>query len=268
MPEFVHLHNHSDYSLLDGAANINKLVAKAESFGMKHLALTDHGNMFGVLRFYKACKAKGINPIIGCEFYIAPKSRLLKSGSEHQNKYYHLILLAKNETGYKNLMVLVSQGYLDGFYYKPRIDNELLAQHAEGLICTSACLAGEIPSQLLNGQYEEAKKTAEYYRELFGEQGFYLELQDHGIEEQRRVNPELIRLSRDTGIPLVATNDIHYLEREHADAQDILICIGTGKKVSDEKRMRSTAASSTSKALTRWLRSLPKPPRLSPTPSG
>ena len=238
MPEFVHLHNHSDYSLLDGAANINKLVAKAESFGMKHLALTDHGNMFGVLRFYKACKAKGINPIIGCEFYIAPKSRLVKSGSEHQNKYYHLILLAKNETGYKNLMILVSQGYLDGFYYKPRVDNELLAQHAEGLICTSACLAGEIPSHLLNGQYEKAKKTAEYYRSLFGSEGFFLELQDHGIAEQKRVNPELVRLSGDTGIPLVATNDIHYLEREHAEAQDILICIGTGKKVSDEKRMR------------------------------
>jgi DNA polymerase III subunit alpha len=238
MPEFVHLHNHSDYSLLDGAASIDGLVSKAASLGMKHLALTDHGNMFGVLRFYKACRKKGINPVIGCEFYIAPRSRLVKSGSENQNKYYHLVLLAKNQTGYRNLLVLVSQGYLDGFYYKPRIDNELLEKHSEGLICTSACLAGEIPSHLLNGQHEEAKKVAEYYRGLFGEKGFYLELQDHGIPEQKRVNPELIRLSGETGIPLVATNDIHYLEREHAEAQDILICIGTGKKVSDEKRMR------------------------------
>ena len=238
MPEFVHLHNHSDYSLLDGAASIDGLVAKAASLGMKHLALTDHGNMFGVLRFYKACKKRGINPVVGCEFYIAPKSRLVKSGSENQNKYYHLVLLAKNTTGYQNLLVLVSQGYLDGFYYKPRIDNELLEKHSEGLICTSACLAGEIPSHLLNGQYDEARKVAEYYRDLFGEKGFYLELQDHGIPEQKRVNPELIRLSGETGIPLVATNDIHYLERDHADAQDVLICIGTGKKVSDEKRMR------------------------------
>ncbi len=238
MPEFVHLHNHSDYSLLDGAASIKSLVDKAESLGMKHLAITDHGNMFGVLRFYKACKAKGINPIIGCEFYVAPKSRLVKSGSEKQNKYYHLVLLAKNKIGYQNLMVLVSQGYLDGFYYKPRIDNELLEKHAEGLICTSACLAGEIPTHLLNGQHDEARKTAEYYRSLFGPDGYYLELQDHGIPEQKQVNPQIIQLSRETGIPLIATNDIHYLERSHAEAQDILICIGTGKKVNDEKRMR------------------------------
>ncbi|WP_319416764.1 DNA polymerase III subunit alpha [Marispirochaeta aestuarii] len=238
MPEFVHLHNHSDYSLLDGAASIDKLVDKAAGLGMKHLALTDHGNMFGVLRFYKACKNKGINPIIGCEFYVAPKSRLVKSGSENQNKYYHLVLLAKNRQGYQNLLVLVSRGYLDGFYYKPRIDNELLQEHAEGLICTSACLAGEIPTHLLNGQYEEARKTAEFYRELFGTEGFYLELQDHGIPEQKQVNPRIIELSRETGIPLIATNDIHYLEKDHAEAQDILICIGTGKKVSDEKRMR------------------------------
>ena len=238
MPEFVHLHNHSDYSLLDGAASIDRLVDKAAGLGMKHLALTDHGNMFGVLRFYKACKNRGINPIIGCEFYVAPKSRLVKSGSENQNKYYHLVLLAKNRQGYQNLLVLVSQGYLDGFYYKPRIDNELLKEHAEGLICTSACLAGEIPTQLLNGQYEEARRTAEFYRELFGPEGFYLELQDHGIPEQKQVNPRIIELSRETGIPLIATNNIHYLEKDHSEAQDILICIGTGKKVSDEKRMR------------------------------
>ena len=238
MPEFVHLHNHSDYSLLDGAASIDKLVDKAVGLGMKHLALTDHGNMFGVLRFYKACKNKGINPIIGCEFYVAPKSRLVKSGSENQNKYYHLVLLAKNRQGYQNLLVLVSRGYLDGFYYKPRIDNDLLKEHAEGLICTSACLAGEIPTHLLNGQYEEARKAAEFYRDLFGPEGFYLELQDHGIPEQKQVNPRIIELSRETGIPLIATNDIHYLEKDHAEAQDILICIGTGKKVSDEKRMR------------------------------
>ena len=238
MPDFVHLHNHSDYSLLDGAASINKLVEKAESFGMKHLALTDHGNMFGVLRFYKACKAKGINPIIGCEFYIAPKSRLVKSGAENQNKYHHLVLLAKNKTGYQNLLVLVSQGYLDGFYYKPRIDNELLEKHSEGLICSSACLAGEVPNLLLNGQFDEARRAAEYYRDLFGPDHYYLELQDHGIVEQKKVNPLLIQLSKETGIPLIATNDIHYLERNHAEAQDILICIGTGKKAADEKRMR------------------------------
>ncbi|MBN2509536.1 MAG: DNA polymerase III subunit alpha [Spirochaetales bacterium] len=238
MPDFVHLHNHSDFSLLDGAVSIDRLVQKAKDLGMKHLALTDHGNMFGALRFYKACKAAGINPIIGCEFYLAPKSRHIKSGSESSEKYHHLVLLAKSERGYRNLMALASIGYTEGFYYKPRIDDEVLAVYKDDLVCSSACLAGEIPSLILAGKFEAAKTRALYYNGLFGQDNYYLELQDHGIEDQRTANEGLIRLSRETGIPLIATNDIHYLERDHANAQDILICIGTGKKKADPKRLK------------------------------
>ena len=237
MPKFVHLHNHSDYSLLDGAASIDGLINKAKEFGMKHLAITDHGNMFGVLRFYKACKANDINPIIGCEFYISPESRYIKGSIDNNIKYYHLILLAKNETGYKNLMTLTSLGYLEGFYYKPRIDEELLEKYSEGLICLSACLAGTIPRAIMNGNMNEAERQAKRYMEIFGEGNFYLEMQDHGIAEQKTVNEGIIKLSKKTGIPLVATNDIHYLEKNHAEAQEILICIGTNKKLSDTNRM-------------------------------
>ncbi|MBN1646386.1 MAG: DNA polymerase III subunit alpha [Spirochaetales bacterium] len=237
MPEFVHLHNHSDYSLLDGAASISGLVNKARKLGMKHLALTDHGNMFGVLRFYKACRAAEINPIIGCEFYVSPESRHTKSPNDSGEKYNHLILLAKNEQGYRNLMELTSLAYLEGFYYKPRIDRELLEQYSDNLICLSACLAGAIPRALLAGNMNAAREKALYYERVFGKGNFYLELQDHGIAEQKIVNKGLRELSARTGIPLVATNDIHYLEKDHAEAQDILICIGTNRKLSDTNRM-------------------------------
>ncbi|HVO39842.1 MAG TPA: DNA polymerase III subunit alpha [Spirochaetia bacterium] len=238
MTPFVHLHCHSDYSLLDGASSIEALVARAKELGMSHLALTDHGNMFGALAFHKECRRQGIQPIIGSEFYKAPGSRQEKSGSEKGTRHHHLVLLARNATGYANLLTLSSLGYLEGFYYKPRIDDELLEKHHEGLIALSACLAGDIPASIIEGRHGEARKRAAYYRELFGSDGFYLELQDHGIPEQKTVNRELLRIARETGIPLVTTNDIHYTQREDARAQDVLICIGTGKKVSEGKRMK------------------------------
>ncbi|HAK46116.1 MAG TPA: DNA polymerase III subunit alpha [Spirochaeta sp.] len=242
MPEFVHLHTHSDYSLLDGASSIKKMVAKASSLGMKHIGLTDHGNMFGALRFYEECRAKKINPVIGCEFYVAPGSRRVKSGSESGNKYYHLVLLAKSERGYKNLIELTSIGYTEGFYYKPRIDDEVLAQYSGDLIASSACIAGEIAQHILNGNIEEAEKRAVFYRDLFDEGDYYLELQDHGIEEQRRANKGLIEISRRTGIPLIATNDSHYIDREDANAQDIMLCIGTGRHKNETNRMSFTGS--------------------------
>ncbi len=237
-PDFIHLHNHTDYSLLDGAASIKKMIAKAKDSGMKHLAITDHGNMFGALHFYKECRANDINPIIGCEFYVAPGNRNIKSGNEKGSKANHLILLAKNYEGYKNLMILASRAYTEGFYYKPRIDDELLEKYGSDLICSSACLAGYIPRKLLDNQFEEAQKKAEYYQNIFGKGNFYLELQDHGIPEQKIVNERLIKLSKKTGIPLVATNDIHYLDKEDANAQDILICIGTNRKKHEINRMK------------------------------
>jgi len=205
---------------------------------MPKLALTDHGNMFGALAFFKECRAQGIAPILGSEFYKAPGSRHEKTGGERGTRHHHLVLLARNLTGYRNLLTLSSLGYTEGFYYKPRIDDELLERHCGGLIALSACLTGEIPSAILDGRSAEAKARALYYRELFGPDGFFLEVQDHGIAEQKTVNRELVRISRETGIPLVATNDIHYTERDDARAQDVLICIGTGKKVSEGKRMK------------------------------
>ena len=238
MTPFVHLHCHSDFSLLDGASSIDALVARARELGQTHLALTDHGNMFGALAFFKECRKQGITPIIGSEFYKAPGSRLEKSGSEKGTRHNHLVLLARNAAGYANLLRLSSQGYTEGFYYKPRIDDELLEQHHEGLIALSACLAGDIPAAIMDGRQAEARRRAGYYRELFGPDGFYLEVQDHGIPEQKTVNREIVRISHETGIPLVATNDIHYTSRGDARAHDVLICIGTGKKVSEGKRMK------------------------------
>jgi DNA polymerase III subunit alpha len=238
MSDFIHLHNHTDFSLLDGAAPIERMVKKASHLGMKHLAITDHGNMFGVLRFYKACRKEGVNPIIGCEVYVASGSRHIKNGSEKGNRYQHLVLLARNSQGYKNLIQLSSLGYTEGFYYKPRIDDELLEQFSEGLTATTACLAGAIPSFILEGRHDEAEKKALYYQELFGKEHFYLELQDHGIPEQKTANRGLVQLSRKLNIPLVATNDIHYLDREDAVAQDILLCIGTNRKLQDQNRMK------------------------------
>ena len=236
MASFVHLHVHSEFSLLDGAARITDLVQQASDLGMNSLALTDHGVMYGAVPFYKACKSKGIKPIIGCEAYFTSGSRK-ERGSRKDQPIYHLILLAKNEVGYRNLMKLCSIGHLEGFHYKPRIDLESLRTHHEGIICLSACLGGEVPQHLLHGRYEEARKAALRFQDIFGED-FYLELQDHGISEQKRVNPQLIQLSEETGIPLVATNDVHYLQQEDAEVQDVLICIGTGKTVDDEQRLR------------------------------
>ncbi|GIP56983.1 DNA polymerase III subunit alpha [Paenibacillus sp. FSL W8-0186] len=236
MNEFVHLHVHSEYSLLDGAARLQDLVAKAASFGMKALALTDHGVMYGAVPFYKYCKANGIKPIIGCEVYFTAGSRK-ERGTRKEQPIHHLILLAKNETGYRNLMKLSSIGHLEGFHYKPRIDWEALERHSEGLVCLSACLGGEVPHHLLHGRYNEARKAAQRYQAVFGED-FYIELQDHGIPEQKKVLPELIKLAEELNVQLVATNDVHYLNQEDAEVQDVLICIGTGKTIQDEERLQ------------------------------
>lgn len=236
MSSFVHLHVHSEYSLLDGAARISDLVLEAAEYGMKALALTDHGVMYGAVPFYKACLAAGIKPIIGCEAYLTAGSRK-ERGSRKDQPIYHLILLAKNETGYRNLMKLCSIGHLEGYHYKPRIDMEALRAYHEGIICLSACLGGEVPQHLLHGRTEEARKAAIRYRDIFGED-FYLELQDHGLPEQKRVNPQLIQLAEELDIQLTVTNDVHYLKREDAAMQDVLICIGTGKTVEDEGRLQ------------------------------
>ena len=233
---FVHLHVHSEYSLLDGACRIRGLVSRAKELGQNAVAITDHGVMYGVINFYKEAKANGIKPIIGCEVYVAPNSRFDKNGRDDRGN--HLILLCKNETGYKNLCMLVSLANTEGFYIKPRIDMELLERYSEGLICLSACLAGIIPQKILEDDYSGAKNEALRFRDIFGEESFFLELQDHGMDEQIRVNSGLVKLSKDTGIPLVATNDAHYLKREDAETHDILLCIQTGKTVNDEDRMR------------------------------
>ncbi len=239
---FVHLHNHSDFSLLDGAAGVKSMVAKAKALGMPGLALTDHGNLFGALEFYKECRAQGVNPIVGSEFYVAGASRFEKTGTESGNKYYHLVLLAKDAEGWSNLVKLSSASYVEGFYYKPRIDDEILVRHARGLVCSTACIAGEIPQLILMGRAEAAEAKVLRYRELFGADSFYLELQDHGIPEERTVNAALVALGRKHGIPLLATNDMHYLDRPDASAHDILLCVGTNRKVSDRDRMRFPGA--------------------------
>ena len=234
---FVHLHMHSEYSLLDGACRIDKVAQKAASMGQKALAITDHGVMYGAVAFYKACKAAGIKPIIGCEVYIAPRTRFDKE-TGIDNRYSHLILLCKNETGYRNLCYLDSVAFTEGFYIKPRIDWEVLKQHSEGLVCLSGCLAGAIPRMILDGNYEGAKKKALELNEVFGQGNFYLEIQNHGIEEETRAFEGVIKLSRETGIPLAATNDAHYVEKDDAYYQDVLMCIQTGKTIDEPNRMR------------------------------
>lgn len=237
MSDFVHLHTHTEYSLLDGAASIPKLIARTKELGMDAIAITDHGNMFGVVDFYREAVNNGIKPIIGCEVYVAPRTRFDKQ-HEYDSKLSHLVLLAENATGYKNLIKIVSSAYIDGYYYKPRIDFELLSEHKDGLIALSACLAGEIPKALVGGDYDEAKKIAEKYKSLLGADNFFLEIQDHGIEEQKRIIPQLARLAEELGLGLVATNDVHYILREDAEYQDVLMCIQMEKKVNDPDRMK------------------------------
>ncbi|MDL2324768.1 DNA polymerase III subunit alpha [Ruminococcaceae bacterium OttesenSCG-928-A16] len=232
---FVHLHLHTEYSLLDGACRIDRLMERVKELGQTAVAITDHGVMYGCVDFYKAAKKAGVKPIIGCEVYVATRSRFDKVS--HVDGNHHLVLLCKNNTGYENLIKIVSQGFTEGFYSKPRIDKELLEKHHEGLIAASACLAGEIPQALLAGNFERAKETALWYNNVFGQDNYYIELQDHGIEDQRAVLPGLIRLSRETGIPLIASNDAHYLTKEDSKMQRILVCIQTGKTINDEDRL-------------------------------
>ena len=235
---FTHLHVHTEFSLLDGSCKIKELIARAKELGMDSLAITDHGVMYGVIDFYKAAREAGIRPVIGCEIYVAPGSRFDKGAGQSEDRYYHLVLLAENDTGYSNLMKIVSKGFIDGFYYKPRVDYEILEQYSEGIIALSACLAGEVQRYLARGLYEEGKQAALKYLHIFGRENYFLELQDHGIEEQKLVNHSLLRLSKEIGVELVATNDVHYINAEDAAAHDILLCIQTGKKVTDEDRMR------------------------------
>ncbi len=249
-PEFVHLHVHTQYSLLDGANQIDRLVRQARAFEMPAIAMTDHGNLFGAIEFYVKAKEAGIKPIIGCELYVAPQSRLARDGGGDQDDsfeasakgqrtpYYHLIVLAQDKVGYKNLMKLVSLAYLEGFYYKPRVDKELLAAYGKGLLATSGCLRGEIPFLLNQGLRDEATQAAGTYQDIFGKDNFFIEIQENGLEQQTRVNRDLVEMSRRLDIPLVATNDCHYLERHDAKAHDVLLCLQTGKTINDPKRMR------------------------------
>ena len=235
---FTHLHVHTEYSLLDGSNKIKEYVKRVKELGMDSAAITDHGVMYGVIDFYKEAKANGIKPILGCEVYVAPNSRFDKEVGGKEDRYHHLVLLAENNVGYANLMKIVSKGFTEGYYYKPRVDMEVLEQYHEGIIALSACLAGEVPKLLTKGLYQEAKKIALKYEQCFGKGNYFFELQDHGIPDQRTVNTALLRLSKELDIPLVATNDIHYTYAEDVQSHDILLCIQTAKKVSDEDRMR------------------------------
>ena len=237
--DFTHLHVHTEYSLLDGSNKIKEYVARVKELGMDSAAITDHGVMYGCIDFYRAAKEAGIRPILGCEVYVAPGSRFDKeAGGSSSGRYYHLVLLAENNQGYANLMKIVSKGFVEGYYYKPRVDLELLRQYHEGIIALSACLAGEVARYLTRSMYEDAKAAALRYQEIFGENNFFLELQDHGIPQQQIVNQQLMRLHEETGIPMVATNDVHYTYRDDVESHDILLCLQTGKKLADEDRMR------------------------------
>ncbi|MFC1835902.1 PHP domain-containing protein, partial [Thermodesulfobacteriota bacterium] len=236
--DFVHLHLHSQFSLLDGAIRIPDLVSRVKKWNMPALAITDHGNLFGAMEFYSQVQANGIKPIIGCEVYVAPESRTKQSARAGEVTAYHLILLSENEKGYRNLCKLVTKAYQEGFYYKPRIDKELLEEFNEGLICLSACLSGEVPSLILAGHEEEALKQASWFRDLFTPERYFLELQENGLEKQRQVNLALIELAKKLDLNLVATNDCHYLDRSHHYAHEALLCIQTGKKLDDPSRMR------------------------------
>ena len=235
---FTHLHVHTEYSLLDGSNKIKEYVSRVKELGMNSAAITDHGVMYGVIDFYKAARAAGIKPVLGCEVYVAPGSRFDRELSHGDDRYYHLVLLAENNQGYQNLMKIVSKGFVEGYYYKPRVDMEVLETYHEGIIALSACLAGEVQRYLVRGLYEEAKETACKYENVLEKGNFFLELQDHGIPDQKTVNAGLMRMSEETGIELVATNDVHYTYAEDAEPHDILLCLQTGKKLSDENRMR------------------------------
>ena len=235
---FTHLHVHTEYSLLDGSNKIKEYVARVKELGMDSAAITDHGVMYGVIDFYRAARAAGINPILGCEVYVAPGSRFDREAGSGEDRYYHLVLLAENNQGYSNLMKIVSKGFVEGFYYKPRVDLQLLEKYHEGIIALSACLAGEVARFLTRGMYEDAKSAALRYQDIFGKGNFFLELQDHGIPEQQNVNQQLLKMHRETGIDLVATNDVHYTLAEDAQPHDVLLCLQTGKKLSDTDRMR------------------------------
>ncbi|MGF7185645.1 DNA polymerase-3 subunit alpha [Desulfitispora alkaliphila] len=235
--EFVHLHNHTEFSLLDGSARIKALVEAAVNNNMPAIAITDHGVMYGVIDFYKAAVERGIKPIIGCEVYVAPRTRFDKEPRKDENQF-HLVLLAKNKTGYENLLKLVSAGFTEGFYYKPRVDKEILKKYSEGLIALSGCMAGEISRLILNDNLKEAEELAKFYNQVYGQENFYLELQDHGIEGQQLINRHLLEMSKRLGIPTVATNDVHYIKRKEQEIHDVLLCIQTGKTLADENRMR------------------------------
>ena len=233
---FVHLHLHTDYSLLDGACDIPKVVERAAELKMPAVAVTDHGNLFAAVQFYDAALNRGVKPIIGCETYVAPTNRFDRTpDSDRPN---HLVLLCENDRGYSNLVKLASAAYVEGYYYKPRIDKDLLAKHADGLIGLSACLRGEVAAALSADRYEQARQSAYDLRDIFGKGNFFLEIQDQGLAEEQRINPQLVRLSRETGIPLIATNDCHYLRQADARAQEVLMCIQTGKALSDSSHMK------------------------------
>ena len=237
MIPFAHLHTHTEYSLLDGASRISDLISRAKELGMEYISITDHGAMYGVVDFYKEAKKQGIKPIIGCEVYVAPRTRFDKT-YEYDSKYSHLILLAENNIGYKNLIKIVSAGFTEGFYYKPRVDFDLLKEYSEGLIVLSACIAGEVPKLLLNDDYEGAKDVAQKYIDVFGKDNYFIEIQDHGLKEQKQTNPLLIKLAKELGVGIVATNDVHYVRQEDAQAQDVLMCIQMDRTVDDPERMK------------------------------
>ena len=231
---FAHLHVHTEYSLLDGMCRIPRLVERAKELGMDSLAITDHGVMYGAIQFYLAAREAGIKPIIGCQVYVSQNSRLKRDASEKNP--YHLVLLARNQTGYRNLIQLTTRAHLEGFYYKPRVDRELLEEYHQGLVALSACIGGEVPQLVLEGRLEEAKQAARWYKETFGD--FYLEIQRHSIPEQEKINSELIPMGAELDIPLVASNDVHYVRKEDASAHDLLLCIGTNSTIFDDKRMK------------------------------
>jgi len=232
---FAHLHLHTEYSLLDGACRIKPLMKRLKEMGMRSCAVTDHGVMYGVLGFYRAAKAEGIHPVIGCEVYVCADMENKSGGFREQS---HLILLCENQKGYENLSALVSEGWTRGFYYRPRVDYDCLKKHSEGLICMSACLSGEIPKLLMDRRDNDARAAAQRYIDIFGKDNFFIEIQDHGIAEQKQVLPRLVKLAREMDIPLVCTNDCHYLTRDEAEMQEVLMCIQTGKTLQDENRMK------------------------------